>query len=876
MEEKNLEEKYEERKKEWFSNVYSGDKEKEITFRSIVLGLVIGAILSLSNLYVGFKTGWSLGVTITAAIMSFALFKTLRKILPFLFKKDMGILELNILQTTSSACAFIASAGLVSAVPALLMVSGRALSNFYLILWVMTILYLGLFMAIPMKRQMIDVEDLKFPTGFATSEVLKGMYAKGEDALKKARGLFIALGVGVVIAWLRDGIIGFPIFVKGKIFKNMGIWQWKKILPSIPATFGSTSLTSMSIPLSRLTLSFEGSFIMMGAGAIMGIRAGASLLLGALIGYGILSPIAIHRGDIVHDPSAITSTYSFTSSPKIYAAKDLVTPLEIKKGSVISISIEEEGKEPLLIARKWERDILFKNKKELLEHLNSAKTESNNDNPFFNRVEFCYDSSINRLFLTSSIQNRKSLTIKILGENNNPFNFEAESKNVNLKYPLTFPEGCEFSFRIGSASGPVSKLDDEILTLKLNKETTVSSDEDLLNLLNSEILPSGDKNPFYGKITFSFSKGCLIAKAFNLTKWDSEIESVLSNGNEILGLSAGLKNAQHYGGFKNIVKWLMWPGVAMMVAAGLLSFFMQWRTVLRAFKGMTNLFKNSKNLQVDEASKVDIPAWWFVFGFFVFGVIATFLQIHLFNITWWMGVFAVLMTFFLAIVACRATGETDITPVGAMGKITQLLYGAIAPGNMVANLMTANVTGGAATSSADLLQSLKCGYRIGASPKKQFLAMMLGVIGGAMVCVPVYNILIPNADVLGSDKLPAPAAQTWAGVAILLSKGLNALPLSARWGLLWGALFGLIVTLIERNFPKIRNFLPSPTAMGIAFVIPAFNSISMFLGALIAYILEKIKPELSENYTVPVASGLIAGESIMGILIAILIAFQFM
>lgn len=874
MEEKSIETSQENRKKDWLENVYRGGKEKEITLRAIILGLLIGAVLSLSNLYVGFKTGWSLGVTITAAIMSFALFKTLKKILPFLFKRDMGILELNILQTTSSACAFIASAGLVSAVPALLMVSGKALTNFYLVLWVMTILYLGLFMAIPMKRQMIDVEDLKFPTGFATSEVLKGMYAKGEDALKKARGLFIALGIGVVIAWLRDGIIGYPMVVKGRILKSMGVWQWKKLLPSIPATFGPASLSIMTIPLSRLTLSFEGSFIMLGAGAIMGIRAGASLLAGALIGYGILSPIAIQRGDIVHEPPSLSSVYSFVGKPKIYAKSDLIIPFEIKKDTTFSILIEEEGREPFLIARRWEKDIVFKKRKELLNHLNSPKTENGDENPFYEKVEFSYDSSVNRLFLTSKNESKRSIKIKVIEKN--PFDFSPLSENRALRFPLNFPAGCDFSFKIGSAKGAKGVIEEETLTVKLNKEITVLSEKELLEILNSKTLPDGQENPFYEKISFSVAKGFLVAKAFKLTQWDSQIESLESKGNRILGITVGQKNSQRYGGFKNIVRWLMWPGVAMMVAAGLLSFFMQWKTVLRAFKGLSTLFKGKNGEEVDKASKVDIPPSWFILGFFAFGVVATFLQIHLFGIVWWMGLFAVLMTFFLAIVACRATGETDITPVGAMGKITQLLYGAIAPGNMVANLMTANVTGGAATSSADLLQSLKCGYRIGASPKKQFLAMMLGVVGGALVCVPVYNILIPSADVIGTDKLPAPAAQTWAGVAILLSKGLTALPLSARWGLFWGAIFGILITLLEKIFPKMRSYLPSPTAMGIAFVIPAFNSVSMFLGALIAYILEKRKKEISDNFTVPVASGLIAGESIMGILVAILVAFQFM
>ena len=248
----------------------------------------------------------------------------------------------------------------------------------------------------------------------------------------------------------------------------------------------------------------------------------------------------------------------------------------------------------------------------------------------------------------------------------------------------------------------------------------------------------------------------------------------------------------------------------------------------------------------------------------------------LFHIHWWMGLIAVLATFLLVIVAARATGETDITPVGAMGKITQLMYGGIAPGNMTANLMTANVTAGAATSSADLLQALRCGYMVGASPRKQFFAMLLGVVVGSAVSAPVYNILVPSADVLGTDKLPAPAAQTWAGVALLLSNGLHALPESARWGLLWGGLAGIVITLCERLWPRSRKFLPSATAMGIAFVIPAWNSVSMFIGAFIAWVLEKRAPAFGETYTVPVASGLIAGESLMGIAVAMMIAFQFM
>jgi hypothetical protein len=92
----------------------------------------------------------------------------------------------------------------------------------------------------------------------------------------------------------------------------------------------------------------------------------------------------------------------------------------------------------------------------------------------------------------------------------------------------------------------------------------------------------------------------------------------------------------------------------------------------------------------------------------------------------------VALSFTLALVACRVTGETDTTPVGAMGKITQLVFGALSPGNVNVNLMSANVTAAAAGSSADLLTDLKSGYLLGAHPRKQFIAQFAGIFVGTL------------------------------------------------------------------------------------------------------------------------------------------------
>ena len=136
--------------------------------------------------------------------------------------------------------------------------------------------------------------------------------------------------------------------------------------------------------------------------------------------------------------------------------------------------------------------------------------------------------------------------------------------------------------------------------------------------------------------------------------------------------------------------------------------------------------------------------------------------------------------------------------------------------------------------------------------------------------VPVFFILVPNVNMLGTEKWPAPAALVWRGVAELLSKGVGSLPSSARWGLVIGGALGLILPILEMVFPKQKKFIPSPTGLGLAFTINGFNSISMFLGALLALLFASWKPKAAEQYTVPVASGIVAGESIMGVVVAML------
>jgi uncharacterized oligopeptide transporter (OPT) family protein len=231
----------------------------------------------------------------------------------------------------------------------------------------------------------------------------------------------------------------------------------------------------------------------------------------------------------------------------------------------------------------------------------------------------------------------------------------------------------------------------------------------------------------------------------------------------------------------------------------------------------------------------------------------------------------------MGFVAARVTGETDVTPTKALGPVTQLVYGVITPGNLSGNIMAANVTGGIGLHAADLLTTLKTGWLLGANPRHQLYAQLFGVFAGAIVIVPAFWLLIPDPSVLGSDAWPAPSCVVWAGVSKAFADGLGALSTQAQIAALVAALLGVALAVLEKLAPKtLIRFLPSPSGLGIAMVIPGSNAIAMFLGSLMADLLRRFKPALHERYTVSVASGLIAGESLVGIAVAMLIVMGFL
>lgn len=323
-------------------------------------------------------------------------------------------------------------------------------------------------------------------------------------------------------------------------------------------------------------------------------------------------------------------------------------------------------------------------------------------------------------------------------------------------------------------------------------------------------------------------------------------------------------------GYKAIVAWTLWPGAAILVGSGLTSFAFDYKSVARAFSGLGALLGGKKKVAAPEGD--ECPDWWFPAGFLVLGPVVVALMAWLFRIPLWAGAIAVPLAVLMGFVAARVTGETDVTPTKALGPVTQLLFGVLTPGNLSGNIMSANVTGGVGLHAADLLTTLKTGKLLGASPRQQARAQLFGVAAGALVVVPAFNLIIPDPSVLGTDAWPAPSCLVWAGVSKAFAGGIGALDGSARIAIVVGLLLGAALSVLEKVVPKRHlGYVPSPSGLGIAMVIPGSNAIAMFLGAAIAEGMRRKRPEAAEALVVPVSSGLIAGESLMGIAIAILV-----
>src|SRR5579875_81898 len=588
--------------KHWLTHVYQGDKIPQLTLRAVMMGGILGALMSISNLYTTLKVGWSFGVAITACVLSYVIWKLVQMVMPG--TTPMSILENNCMQSTASAAGYSTGATIGTAFGALLLITGHHMGWQLVLIWTLTTALIGVLLAVPMKRQMINIEQLPFPSGIAAAETLRSLHGQCLEAVQQAYALVAALVGGALTGLLGKGNFG---------------WQQRlhlKLPELLPFDIKLSGIAGSQLP----GFGFEPSVLLIGAGMIVGLRVSISMLAGSAILYLFVGPMMINAGEV-----------------------------------------------------------------------------------------------------------------------------EAPAK---------------------------------------------------------------------------------------------------------------------------LIRWSLWAGTAMMVTSGLTAFAVQWKVIARSFTAFASI-RNGGG-EGGTAESVEVPITWFIAGMIPLAIAMVAIEYVAFSISLPLGFLSIVMSFLLALVACRTTGETDTTPIGAMGKITQLTYAVLAPSNMATNLMAASVTANTVSSAADLLTALKSGYLLGANARKQFIAQFVGVFFGTVAIVPAWYLMVPNKAVL--ESFNPPAANMWRAVAEALARGIQYVPVSARWGILIGGVLGIMLALLDHFHPKLKRFTPSAMGLGLSWVVPFANCFSFFIGAVIAWLWAKRWPRGASLFVVPVASGAIAGESLACAIIAMVSA----
>jgi len=287
----------------WLKNVYRGDMP-QLTLRSAVTGFVLGVVLAATSMYIGAKTGISIGVGLTSVILAFAIYRIMAGAG---LAKDFTILENNCTQSIATAAGYMIGP-MISSLAAYMLLTGRIIPWWHMIAWMCVVAIIGVLLAFPMKRRFINEEQLPFPEGRASGVVLDALYTgAASTGMFKARLLGVtALLTGLYQASISEGWMKLLQFKLLRMDRWAGLkepWIIHERLDTyyyaMVANGAGWIPTILGTDIRQLGLRLTLDAAMLGVGGLMGIAVAASCLLGALINFGVLAPIMIQAGDIV-------------------------------------------------------------------------------------------------------------------------------------------------------------------------------------------------------------------------------------------------------------------------------------------------------------------------------------------------------------------------------------------------------------------------------------------------------------------------------------------------------------------------------------------------------------------------------------------------
>jgi putative OPT family oligopeptide transporter len=338
-------------------------------------------------------------------------------------------------------------------------------------------------------------------------------------------------------------------------------------------------------------------------------------------------------------------------------------------------------------------------------------------------------------------------------------------------------------------------------------------------------------------------------------------------------------------------------GVGAMIVGGLWALISLKSALSTAFKSGVKAFKEGAGKANDILrTELDTPMSWVFIGIGVMIVPIFFIYLSIIqevDITLFMALVMVVAGFLFSAVAGYMAGlvgssnnpisGVTIATILSTAILLLLLMGTSDPARGAAGaILVGAVVCVAAAIAGDNMQDLKAGHILGATPRNQQVMQMIGVIAGALLIAPVLNLLLeskgigaPTAE--NPDPLTAPQATLMMSVASGIFGG------NLPWNIIYiGGGIGAAIIAIDQYLKSIgSNFRMPVLAVAVGLYLPFELDSSIFVGGVVAWMLERAyrsvknaeTKDKAANAGLLIASGLITGEALMGILIALLATF---
>ncbi|OCK81683.1 oligopeptide transporter [Lepidopterella palustris CBS 459.81] len=357
--------------------------------------------------------------------------------------------------------------------------------------------------------------------------------------------------------------------------------------------------------------------------------------------------------------------------------------------------------------------------------------------------------------------------------------------------------------------------------------------------------------------------------------------------------------------------WMLWPGVLLMIAVSFTELAMQWKIIWYAFKAVyrgicsgiyaagraakkdLTFFKNASSqseddLVEDSAEPHQLVKMWMWMPGLLLSIICICVVLGVeFDMPVGMSLLSVFLAFFFSFLAIQCTGVTDITPLTAASKASQIILGGATKSEhwMKDHAQRLNLIGGAiasmgANQSTDLTCDFRTGFLLRTPPNQQWLAQGVGTIVAVFLAPAMFQlfttaypcIIDVNAD---TCAFSAPSVAAWRAVAVAVTDPTFPIPTSSGIFAVVFACFGSMMVLIRHyvwvgKLEWVKAYHPNMMCIGLAFVLPqTVYGTAMVIGSTWAHVWMKKNPRTFDVFGYAVAAGLIAGEGIGGVINAI-------